>query len=57
MDDLEKLFYGVLVFFIVVGTVIWWFVIISSTPAQCWLSKAPITCARTIEIQEQLERK
>lgn len=56
MGDLESWFYRALFCFCLVFAIIWWFAIITSTPAQCWFSKAPITCARTIEIQEKLER-
>ena len=56
MDDIQYAFGKVFGFMCFLGVIIWVICVISSTPAQCWFSKAPITCARTIEIQEQLER-
>lgn len=56
MDDIQYAFGKVFGFMCFLGVIIWVICVISSTPAQCWLSFAPITCARTIEIQEQLER-
>lgn len=50
--NIEDMFYKVLYAFFVIGAIAYLTIVISSTPARCWLSYAPFTCAKTIELEQ-----
>lgn len=50
--NIEDMFMKVLFAFLVVGTIAYLAILVSSTPARCWLSYAPFTCAKTIELEQ-----
>lgn len=49
---IEDMFMKVLFAFLVVGAIAYLAIVVSSTPARCWLSYAPFTCAKTIELEQ-----
>lgn len=50
--NIEDMFMKVLFAFLVVGMIVYLAIVVSSTPARCWLSYAPFTCAKTIELEQ-----
>lgn len=50
--NIEDMVTKVLFAFLVVGAIAYLAIIVSSTPARCWLSYAPFTCAKTIELEQ-----
>lgn len=50
--NIEDMFYKVLCFFAVVGAALYFAAVIHDTPSRCWLSYAPFTCAKTIELEQ-----
>lgn len=50
--NIEDMFMKVLFAFLVVGMIAYLAIVLSSTPARCWLSHAPFTCAKTIELEQ-----
>lgn len=50
--NIEDMFYKVLCAFMVVGVIAYLAIVISSAPARCWLSYAPFTCAKTVELEQ-----
>ena len=50
--NIEDMFYKVLCVFFVIGAIAYLAIVASSTPARCWLSYAPFTCAKTIELEQ-----
>lgn len=50
--EVENAFMKVLCFFAVAGVVLYFAVVIHDTPSRCWLSYAPFTCAKTIELEQ-----
>ena len=50
--NIEDMFYKVLFAFLVVGAIAYLAIIVSSAPVRCWLSYAPFTCAKTIELEQ-----
>ena len=50
--NIEDMFYKVLYAYCVIGAIAYLAIVISSTPARCWLSYAPFTCAKTIELEQ-----
>lgn len=49
---IEDMFAKVLFVFLVIGVIAYLAIIVFSTPARCWLSYAPFTCAKTIELEQ-----
>lgn len=49
---IEDMFMKVLFAFWVVGAIVYLAIVVSSTPARCWFSHAPFTCAKTIELEQ-----
>lgn len=50
-DVLGKIVFGILV----ISIIVYFSIIITSTPAKCWLSYSPFTCAKTIELEQILK--
>lgn len=48
---LGKIVFGVLI----VGVIVYFSIIITSTPAKCWISYSPFTCAKTMELEQILK--
>lgn len=53
--SIEDIFYKVLIAFLVIGAIAYTAIVISCTPARCWLSYAPFTCAKTIELEQLIK--
>lgn len=54
---IEDTFMKVLFAFLVIGAIAYLAIVVSSTPARCWLSYAPFTCAKTIELEQLLKNQ
>lgn len=50
-DVLGKIVFGGLV----IGVIVYFSIIITSTPAKCWISYSPFTCAKTMELEQILK--
>lgn len=50
--NIENMFYKVFCAFFVIGAIAYLVIVVFSTPARCWLSYAPFTCAKTIELEQ-----
>lgn len=50
--NIEDMFMKVLFAFLVVGAIAYFAIVVSSTPARCWLSHAPFTCAKMVELEQ-----
>lgn len=50
--NIEDMFMKVLCTFFVIGAIAYLAIVVFSTPARCWLSYAPFTCAKTIELEQ-----
>lgn len=48
---LGKIVFGVLI----VGVIVYFSIIITSTPAKCWISYSPFTCTKTMELEQILK--
>lgn len=46
------MFMKVLFTFLVIGAIAYLAIVASSTPERCWLSRAPFTCAKVVELEQ-----
>lgn len=52
--EVENAFMKVLCFFAVAGVALYFAVVIHDTPSRCWLSYAPFTCAKVIQLEQTI---
>lgn len=55
MNRLEDMFFKTLIVVGCLFTAVWIIAVVHDTPAKCWFSYAPFTCAKVVELEQRIK--